>query len=155
MYFSTQIQFNMDASMLQAIYNQSVYESKERKEQHQRKHQEFQIRLKDSIRRFKEEITDEIEYHLTQAAKSARKECRFQSDFSFNKPLGNVKISTLVYGWYNRDSRTFSIRGFEEIGMTQTPFKEVVEEFEKKGIRVSNISDRNKGFGFWIRADFA
>lgn len=144
----------MDAQQLNDIFQQSLIRASEDKEQRKIKHQEFLARLRDSVERFKEQLREEIEYNLCETAKSSKKKCRFQSKYSFSDPFGNVKISTLVYGWYNRNTKTLNINGFQELGMTMTPFDELVKEFEQKEIYVSNISDRNRSFGFWISAQF-
>jgi hypothetical protein len=134
--------------MVESSIDRRVEEEQMKKD----RHKEFLLRLKNSATDFMNILEDEIENHLTQGAYRGRKNVRFQSEQDFAKPFGNVKISTLVYGW--RTKHGWDIERFKEIGLSGTPFDQLVEEFRERGIRVRNISDSNKGFGFWLEASF-
>jgi hypothetical protein len=110
-------------------------------------------RLRDTSSRFQQELSQEIESYLLKAATNGRKYTRFQSKFSFSESYGNVKVSTLVYGW-RVGKGVFTVDSFKDIQLESTPFNALVKSFADRNITVSNISNPSKGFGFWIEASF-
>jgi hypothetical protein len=143
---------SIDINNLQELYASSFEWKKEQEERKKRTHEEFLLRLKDSSERFMEELEEEIEERLIYGAKRGRKTVRFESRMIFSRPFGNVKVSTLVYGWRTR--KGWDTDRFKEIGLDATPFETISKKLENKGIKIKNISDSNKGFGFWIEASF-
>lgn len=121
-------------------------------ENQERVHQDFLNRLRQSALRFKKELTKEIELRLTKNAYHGKRVVRFEWK-PFSSKSGNVKISTMVYGWRTSNNE-WDHQAFLEIGYDPTPFEVLVKEFKEKGINVRNISDPKKGFGFWIEASF-
>jgi transposase len=144
----------MDAHKLTMIYEGfSERQEIQRARQH-RKHQEFLNRLQDSCVEFRNELGKQIEERLTSAAYRGKRSVRFET-LSFNRKMGNVKVSTLVYGWKNPQTTSYwDASVFQEIGFDSTPFDALVKEYLERGIHVKNVSDPSKGFGFWIEASF-
>jgi len=140
------------ASDLKKIVESSFERRKTEDESKKARHEEFIKRLKDTSDDFINMLTDEIEFYLKETANRGRKSIRFQSEFQFASTLGNVKISTLVYGWRTKDG--WDATRYKEIGLKGTPFDYLVEEFKTRDIVIKNISNPNKGFGFWIEASF-
>lgn len=140
----------MTATDLVTIVEASI----DRKADQERKritiHQQFLCRLKETSMDFMHILEDEIQGMLLEMAKRGHKRTRFQSFFQFSQHFRNLRVSTLVYGW--RSPAGWDIEKFKELGFTGTPFDLLVEDFKGRGIFVKNISDSNRGFGFWIEA---
>ena len=142
----------LNLAQLKEVYEAARLRMEENKIKRQEIHKQFLSRLKESSDRFQVELSEEIDHHLLRSATNACKKIRWSSRFNFNESFGNVKVSTLVYGWRTPDSWDISM--FKEIGINGSPFEELVNNYKKKGIDIKNISNRNKGFGFWIEASF-
>jgi hypothetical protein len=150
----TDIQNDMNAQDLLQIYEGHADRQIKHSELKNIRHQEFLARLKDSSDRFQEDLGNEIDDRLQKAAYHGHRTVRFQSVFDFNRPFGNVKISTLVNGWMTSDGG-WDVERFKEIGLESTPFETLVKKFDdEKKIQIKNVSDRKRGFGFWIEASF-
>jgi hypothetical protein len=141
----------MDAFQLNQIVQSSLERMHKKSELQKKKQQDYLKRLNASCLDFMEDLRLEIEERLLFAAQYGCKNTRFKSRFIFHNRYGNVKISTLIYGWMNHDG-TWNNDGFKDIGFTDTPFVMLKNQFKSKGITINNISDPKKGFGFWIEA---
>ena len=130
---------------------ESSFDRKFRDEQIKKeRHEQFLVRMKDTSFDFMNVLEDEIQGFLLDMANRGRKSVRFQSFLQFGQKFGNCKVSTLVYGWRSKDG--WDKEKFKELGFDGTPFDMLVKDFGERGISVKNISNPNKGFGFWIEA---
>lgn len=142
----------IDASRLKQVYNASFEKKAQEEENKRKKHQDFLVRLKDSSDRFQKELSEEIDKNLLHAASKGRTSVRWESRFGFPGHYGNVRVSTLVYGW--RTPKCWDKERFTEIGLEGSPFDRLVKIYEQAGITLRNVSNPNKGFGFWLEASF-
>ena len=69
-------------------------------------------------------------------------------EFSEKFRGGRFRVSTFVTQ-YRFDPSFFHAAGFEKM-----PFTRIQECLAQRGIRVENVSDRKKGFGFFVRISF-
>ena len=146
------IDSKITASDLKKIIESSFDHRKEEDMKKKERHNIFLQNLKNTSNDFINELENEINEYLKNCASNGRKSVRFQSQFKFANVFGNVKISTLIYGWRNKDGWNKS--RFKEIGFEGTPFDKLVNDYKDRDIIIKNISDSKKGFGFWIEASF-
>lgn len=140
------------ASDLKKIIESSFDYRKEEDMKKKERHNIFLQNLKNTSNDFLFELENEINEYLQNCASNGRKSIRFQSKFKFADTFGNVKISTLIYGWRNKNE--WNTSRFKEIGFEKTPFDKLVNDYKERDIVIKNISDSKKGFGFWIEASF-
>lgn len=142
----------IDAPRLREVYQASFEKKAQEDEKKKQRHQDFLVRLKDSSDRFQKELSEEIDKNLLSAASKGRTSTRWESRFGFSGHFGNVRVSTLVYGW--RTPQCWDKTRFSEIGLDGTPFDTLVKSYQGIGITLRDVSNPNRGFGFWLEASF-
>jgi len=69
-------------------------------------------------------------------------------EFSEKFHGGRFRVSTFVTQY------RFDPAHFHEAGFEKMPFQRIQDSFAERGIHVANVSDRNKGFGFFVSISF-
>lgn len=117
----------------------------------QEREKTFLVELALASQEFIRQLSERILHELQDCASRGyfQKKFRFSD---FRDKFGPVRVSTLVKGFHVRGDWDPSI--FQKINMSMTPFEQVVQLLQKRGVVIKDVSDISKSTGFWILVTF-
>ena len=145
-----QTHMNFNAEYLNDLLKESevkaAREYAERCEARRLKHEQFLWSLYEETIAWEQEFTRWIQdTAIYMASERRRRVMDLPAPWNLStKYRGKFRISTFVTQY------RFDAKHFRDAGFTEMPFQRVQQFFAERGIRVENVSDRTKGFGFYV-----
>lgn len=126
-------------------------EAAERAERKRAQHQAFINELRHATLEWEAEFSAWIsETAFNMATVLMTNKMILQAPWGFGQKYGvwRFRISTFVKQY------RFDPAHFREAGFEKMPFQRIQDAFAERGIHVADVSDRNKGFGFYVSISF-